>query len=137
MLKNNLNVSVSLIAVKNVFAGIRNVISKYYNILYQSELSGEIDKHKIFSIDEIMFITDANNNQILVIGAVDNVTKDFRVDIAYKRNETILKEFITTYIERGNKLITNGWAGYSFIGDLPRIFKGIAYTWILRFWLWS
>ena len=119
ILKYEKNVSVSLVAVKNVFSGIRNVISKYFNIQYQSELLGDIDQQKIFSIDESMFVTDANNNQIWVIGAVDNVTKDFRVDISFKRNEAVLKEFIMTHIERGNKLITDGWAGYSFIDDLP------------------
>ena len=65
-----------------------------------------------------MFVTDANNNQIWVIGDVDNISKDFRVDISFKRNESILKEFIITHIESVNKIITYGWTGYSFIVHL-------------------
>ena len=65
-----------------------------------------------------MFVTDENNNQIWVIGAVDNISKNFRVDISFKRNESVLKEFIIAHMERGNKIITDGWAGYSFIDHL-------------------
>ena len=50
-------------------------------------------------------MTDKNGNQVWVIGAVDNITKYFRVDMAFKRNEVVLKTFITNYIEKGNKLI--------------------------------
>ena len=59
-------------------------------------------------------MTDANNNQIWVIGAINNLSKDFRVDIAYKRNSEVLKTFIERYIEKGNKIITDDWSGYSF-----------------------
>ena len=75
--------------IKNVYTEIRKVISKYYNILYQSESLGEKDKQRVFAIDESLFVTDGNNNQIWVIGAVDNITKDFRIDIAFKRNEEV------------------------------------------------
>lgn len=76
------------------------------------------DKNRVFSIGEILFLTDKNGNQVWVVGAVDNITKDFRVDIAFRRNEVVLKTFITNYIEKGNKLITDGWNGYSFIDEM-------------------
>ena len=116
-LKNEINASISLVTIKNVYTEIRKVISKYYNILYQSEPLGEKDKQRVFAIDESLFVTDGNNNQIWVIGAVDNITKDFRIDIAFKRNEEVLKTFIVFHIQKGNKLITDGWAGYSFIDE--------------------
>ena len=72
---------------------------------------GEKDKNRVFSLDESLFLTDKNGNQVWVIGAVDNITKDFRVDMAFKRNEVVLKTFITNCIEEGNKLITDGWNG--------------------------
>ena len=81
-------------------------------------MSGEEDKNRFFSWDESLFLTDKNNNQICVIGAVDNITKDFRVDIASKRNEVVLKTFITNYIKKGNKLIIHGWNRYSFIDEM-------------------
>ncbi len=79
---------------------------------------GEKDKNRVFSLDESLFLTDKNGNQVWVIGAVDNITKDFRVDMAFKRNEVVLKTFITNYIEKGNKLITDGWNGHSFIDEM-------------------
>ena len=79
---------------------------------------GEKDKNRVFSIGESLFLTDKNDNQVWVIGAVDNITKDFRVDMAFKRNEAVLKTFITNYIEKGNKLITDGWNGYLFIDEM-------------------
>ena len=39
-----------------------------------------------------------------VIGIVDNMTKDFCVDISYKINEQFLKTFITKYEEQGNTI---------------------------------
>ena len=117
-LKNELKVSISLVTVQTIYAEIRNVITKYLNISYQSEPFAEKNEHKICSIDESLFITDQTNNQIWVIGAIYNLTKDFRIDIAFRRNQNVLKTFITQYIDEGNKLITDGWSGYSFIDEM-------------------
>ena len=46
------------------------------------------------------------------------MTKDFKVDIAFERSGEILKNFIERYIEKGNKLITDGWLGYTFIDNM-------------------
>ena len=117
-LKYELKVSISLVTVQTIYAEIRNVITKYLNISYQSEPFAEKNEHKICSIDESLFVTDQTNNQIWVIGAIDNLTKDFRIDIAFRRNQNVLKTFITQYIEEDNKLITDGWSGYSFIDEM-------------------
>ena len=66
-LKKENNISVSLQTVLNIYNEIRKVIKNYYNILYQSEILGEEDKNRVFSIDESLFLTDKNNNQIRVI----------------------------------------------------------------------
>lgn len=59
------------------------VISGCLKILCQSEWLNEKNKNKVFSVDVSLFITDKNYNQIWVIGAVDNITKYFRIDVAF------------------------------------------------------
>ena len=74
-LKKDYNQSISLISVQEIYTEIRMFFLKYYNILYQSEILREKDGK--FSIDESLFVTDDENRQIWVIGAIDNITKDF------------------------------------------------------------
>lgn len=104
--------------IQNIYTTIRNIITKYYNLVYQSKILGEQDKNLVFSIDESLFVTDENNNQIWVIGALNNLAKDIRIDISFKRNSEVLKIFIERYIEERNKLITDAWSGYSFIDNM-------------------
>ena len=107
-LKNDYNQSISLISVQKIYTEIRKVFLKYYNNLYQSEILGQKDHNGKFSIDESLFSTDEENRQIWVIGAIDNITKDFRIDVSFNRNEEVLKAFLSRYIETGNYVITDG-----------------------------
>ena len=59
-------------------------------------------------MDESLFCSDGNQIQIWVLGIIDNITKQYRLDISYHRNATILKTFITKYVERGNTIICGG-----------------------------
>ena len=74
--------------------------------------------NQYFSCDESEFSHYINGESIWVLGMTNNTTKDFRV-VATKIRDTIhLKEFITRYISPGNKIITDGWAGYDW-ADSP------------------
>ena len=88
------------------------------NILYQSEILGEKEHNGKFSIDESLFSTDEENRQIWVIEAIDNITKDFRINVSFNRNVEILKAFLSRYIKTGNSIIADGWMGYSFINSI-------------------
>ena len=117
-LKKELNQSISLETINNIYGEIRNVIGKYYNILYQSEILGEKDAHRNFSVDESLFCHNQNGEDIWVLGIVDNISKDFRLEITNQWNQQVLKKFITTYVETGNTIITEGWSGYNFNNNM-------------------
>lgn len=69
---------------------IRQVIIKYYNLLYQSDIFGEKNKNLVFSLDESLLVTNEDNKQIWIKDAINNLTKDFKVDIAFERSGEIL-----------------------------------------------
>ena len=90
---NEYNVSISLESIESIqliYTEIRRFFSKYYNIVYQSELLGYKNASKNFSVDESLFISDKDHNDIWVIEITDNGTKDFRIDISSKRNASVL-----------------------------------------------
>ena len=85
---------------------------------YKVDPFSEENGNQYFSCDESEFSHDINSESIWVLGMTNNTTKDFRV-VATKIRDTIhLKEFITRYISPGNKIITDGWAGYDW-ADSP------------------
>ena len=85
--------SISLETINNIYGEIRNI----FNIVYQQRPLGEKDSNKNFSEDESIFYLDENKNQAWVLGEIDNVTKDYRLDVIYTRDKSILNTFITTY----------------------------------------
>ena len=42
--------------------------------------------------------------QIWFLGICDNITKNFGIEATYNRDSSTLKEFITSYVETGNKI---------------------------------
>ena len=79
---------------------------------------GEKVGHTHFSIDEALFTHNTKREQIWVLGWINNVTKDFRLEVTKNRTREILKNFLNKYIDSGNKIITDGWVGYVFINSL-------------------
>ena len=114
-LKEELYLNISIDSVQRVYYDIRNVIAKYFNILYQSELLGPKDSHQTFSSDENLFSNTHIGEQIWVLGIVDNLTKDFRLDLSLDRNQERIKSVITQYVESGNTIVTDGWQDYNFL----------------------
>ena len=52
-IKNDYNHSISILSVQNVYNEIRNVFTKYYNIVYQSELLGKKIKILYFPFKKV------------------------------------------------------------------------------------
>jgi hypothetical protein len=57
---------------------MRYIIYRYYYILYQSEYLEKAKSSDIYAIDESLFCHDRDGSQVLVIGIINNRTKDFR-----------------------------------------------------------
>ena len=52
------------------------------------------------------------------MGIINNTRKEFLLEGSYKRDARTLKSFIKKFIQIGNYIITDGWAGYVFL-DRP------------------
>ena len=112
-----LNIDVSTIVISKVYEEMRQIISNYINIEYQSNLLGELNSRKYYSVDECNIIT-INGTQIWLLGIIDNENKDFRIEPILSRNTVALKNFINKYVSSGNYIVTDGWRGYDFL-DKP------------------
>ena len=53
-----------------------------------------------------------------MLGAINTITKDFRIEGVLSSDAETLKKFITTYIPKGSNITTDGWVGYAFLNDL-------------------
>ena len=52
------------------------------------------------------------------MGIINNKTHDFRIDYTKSRDSNAIKNFISRHVQKGNKICTNGWAGYDYL-DSP------------------
>ena len=52
-----------------------------------------------------------NNQQIWVIGVINNIMKNFRLKAKVLRDSEHLKKFVFSYINKGNVIITDGCIG--------------------------
>jgi len=103
--------------IYRVYNEIRDIIYRYLKVAYLSEEFGTPNKNDYFSIDESLFC-HKNEQQIWIVGAVNNNTKDFRLEGVISRDSAILKKFIYKYIQKGNNIVSDQWPGYNFL-SLP------------------
>ena len=109
-----LNIDVSKNIISKVYKEMTQIISKYLNIEYQSNLLGELNLCKYYSVDECNIIT-IKDTHVWLLGIIDNETKDFRIEPTLSRDSATLKNFINKYIPTGNYIVTDGWRGYDFL----------------------
>ena len=107
----------SINTIDRVYNEVREIIYKYLKVAYLSEEFGTLNKNEYLSIDESLFC-HKNDKQIWIVGAVNNNTKDFRLEGVLSRDSAILKKFVHKYIPQGNNIVSDQWAGYNFL-DLP------------------
>ena len=69
-------------------------------------------------MNESIFFNNLKGVAILVLWIKENSNKDFRVKAVKERNSDVLNNFIISYIERGNKIITDGWPVYTFLNEI-------------------
>lgn len=118
LITNTLKENININTLRAIYKEIRNIICRYYFILYQSESLGEFNAHEYFSIDESLFTHLKDGTQIWVIGIINNLTKDFRLEATKSRDAETLEKFLINYIQPGNTIICDGWSGYQFIDGL-------------------
>ena len=72
----------------------RTKISHYYKDVYNLEKLPVVEDNNKFAIDESLF-THINEEQIWVIGIINNKTFDLRLKLSKQRNSETLKKIIT------------------------------------------
>ena len=109
-----INYHISKLLVLDVLKLARYYIANYYKHVYKIENISEANKNDRFSIDESEFV-NISNQPIWVIGIINNLTKNFRLEISKQRNEEVLKKIITAHVKSGNTIVSDGWSGYNFL----------------------
>jgi len=110
------NITLSKPLIYSIYKEIRKVIYQYYRIVYETESLGVINGNQYYSVDESLFI-HRDKEQLWLLGAIDNSSKDFRLEASIRRDSQTLEKFIKKYLEKGNTVITDGWLGYSFLDN--------------------
>ena len=80
-------------------------MTKYYDIIYQSEIMGEENTNGFYCVDESDFCNDFEGNKQWVLEIIDNFNKDSRMEITNDRNSETLKTFIGKYVCKGNTMV--------------------------------
>lgn len=110
--------NISKHSIRDIFKKVRFVLYRYLYIYYRSELLSNKNENQNIAIDESLFTHGKDGSQIWVIGAINTITKTFRIEPIKERNSSIIKTFINSYIEEGNHLICDGWGGYNVIDQM-------------------
>ena len=60
-------------------------------MVYQSEILGPKNSHKNYSVDESLLSHTNAGEHIWIMGIIDNISKDFRLNLTLDRNQETLK----------------------------------------------
>ena len=85
-------------------------------ILYASESISSKNKNEFFSMDESL-INHKKGRQIWLLGVINNQSKEFRIEGTFNRDASTIAKFIQNYIEKGNTIVFDMWAGFHFLDD--------------------
>ena len=115
---NHLNhekgLNITKATIRREYYELSKIISKYFKIIYQSELLGNLNANHYYSIYESLIII------IMAISKAfryDYITKDFRVKGSFNKDTETMKAFITQKTDKGNHIVTNAWAAYNFLDN--------------------
>ena len=116
-MRNILNKVISEELIRQFFVYRREVIYNYYKIAYKTDYLGTENGNKFYNIDESCFCKDVNGSHLWVIGAIENDTRDFMIILSRDRDANTIKKFITRFIPKGNKIVTDGWPSYDWLDN--------------------
>ncbi len=97
-----------------VYKEIRDVIYRYYRIVYISESLEELNQIDYYSVDKSL-LGHRNDTQIWIVWKINIRKKDFRIKGVLKSDSETLKKFITVYVPNGSNIVTDQWVGYYFL----------------------
>ena len=86
------------------------------------QIGGDPSLEKIVSVDESLSLYDDLGRQIWVVGAIDDESKDIRLDLINERNQINLKTFFYNHIIPGTHVVHDGWSAYAFLDSDDSIY---------------
>ena len=110
----SLNYNISNKLIYKIYREMRIIIHKYMRFVYETEIFAKENANGFYSIDESL-IGHKNGNQLWLFGAINNISKEFRIEVCFERNTDTMKKFIEKYIPIGNTIITDGFPSYNFL----------------------
>ena len=78
-------------------------------------------------VDESL-INHINNKKVWLFGIINNKATDFRIEGAYNRDTNTLSNFIRTYVEKGNVIISDGWQGCNYMNSPDSGYQHLTYN---------
>lgn len=96
---------------------IRQVIDEYLKYKYKLvQIGGDPFEDITVALDETL-ITHCGGEQVWLIGAINTINKNIRLDILPSRDVNILKIFVKNHIIPDTNITKEGWVGYTFLHD--------------------
>ena len=106
---------------------IRQSIAEYLKYIYDNETISTQDAELTYAVDESL-IANINNSSKWLVGVINTTNRNyFRCNLTSVRNTDYLRRFITTYIEPGNTIISDGWQGYNWLNDANSGFNHLTF----------
>ena len=102
------NENISKKLIYDILNTLRRYITHYTKDVYQIENISSENKMETFAVDESLFF-HLDNQQLLVIGIINTITKKFRIQLSFTRNATLLKNINQKHIKRGNVVVSDAW----------------------------
>ena len=107
-LKSKLNKVPNYSKIMKILQKFRQSIAEFINYNYKvSQIGGPPKEARTVTLDEALNIHE-NNIHVWQIGAIDNTSKNARLDITTQRNATTLKNFVINHIEAGINIAHDG-----------------------------
>ena len=78
-------------------------------------IGSDPDTGKIVELDEALFLHDEHGNQIWVVGEKETSSNKLWIDMMQIKDSSNLEIFVNNHIEAIITILTDGWAGYSFL----------------------
>ena len=82
-----------------------------------------LEKNAHDSFNEESLFTHKNNDQVWIVGLINNISRKIKLEIFVNSSRKIKKIIITKLIPKGNIIITDLVSCYSWIDDIYRLYS--------------
>ena len=106
---------------------LRIIIANYIRSIYVLEPLAHYNAHNEIACDESLF-THCGGNATWVVGLLNLVINEIRLEIVESRDSPTLKTIIEKHIMGGNIIYTDCWSGYNFLSNINSNYTHISFN---------